>query len=246
MLLNVPELLQTHEDETRVLIDRLTDWCHSHAGNVRILEAGCGRQWSLKGLPCAYHLTGLDLDPEALRIRREVTKDLDTAMHGDLRTATLPSKDFDLIYCAYVLEHIDGTDEVLRNFLNWLRPGGAIVLKIPDGQSAYGALTRLTPHWFHVFYYRWILGNKKAGKPGYPPYPTVYESVVSYEGMLDFAKQNGLSVAGAWATRVDTGLGFRGWAVRSALKLVELLSWGNFSSVHNTLTVLLIVPSHGY
>ena len=71
-------------------------------------------------------------------MRLEISKDLDVAINGDLRNAKLPSHGFDLIYCAYVLEHIEGAAVVLRNFLEWVRPGGAIVIKIPDGNSAYG------------------------------------------------------------------------------------------------------------
>lgn len=234
-----PSLLSAHEQESRVLIEHLGDWCVRRGNSIRVLEAGCGREWSLAGLPCSCHLTGLDLDPAALRIRLEVAKDLDVAIQGDLRNAELPSHGFDLIYCAYVLEHIEGTQTVLRNFLEWVRPGGAIVIKIPDGNSAYGLLTRMTPHWFHVLYYRWILGNKSAGKPGYPPYPTVFEDVVSYGGMLRFAEQAGLSIGGAWATRVETGPGVRGWLIRTVLAVVDSLSGGRFPSNHNTLTFLM-------
>ena len=234
-----PRLLSTHEQESRVLIEHLVDWCASRGNRILVLEAGCGREWSLAGLPCSCHITGLDLDPAALRIRLEISKDLDVAIHGDLRNAKLPPHGFDLIYCAYVLEHVEGTEAVLRNFLEWVRPGGAIVIKIPDGNCAYGLLTRLTPHWFHVLYYRWILGNKAAGKPGYPPYPTVFEDVISYSGMLRFAEQSGLSIGGAWATRVETGPGVRGWLIRAVLTLVEFLSLGRFSASHNTLTFLM-------
>lgn len=237
-----PEILHDHADETKVLIGRLREWCTSHGSAINILEAGCGRQWSLTDLPCPYRLTGLDLDQEALRIRQQEVCDLDEAIHGDLRDALLPSQHFDLIYCAYVLEHIRGTDTVLQNFIRWLKPGGAIVIKIPDGLSAYGAITRFTPHWFHILYYRWIRGNLNAGKPGFPPYPTVFESTISYPGLLHFAEMNGLNVAGAWATRVDAGTGIRGWLIRTALRFVELVTFGHYPSTHNTLTILLVVP----
>jgi SAM-dependent methyltransferase len=244
MSASLPELLPRHEQESRVLIENLRDWCVNRGNSILVLEAGCGREWSLAGLPCSYHLTGLDLDPEALRIRLEISKDLDVAINGDLRNAELPSHGFDLIYCAYVLEHIEGTAVVLRNLLEWVRPGGAIVIKIPDRNSAYGLLTRMTPHWFHVLYYRWLLGNKSAGKPGYPPYPTVFEDVVSYSGMLRFAEQAGLRLGGAWATRVETGPGVGGWLTRTALTVVDFLSRGRFKSNHNTLTFLMFAPTN--
>ena len=102
-----------------------------------------------------------------------------------------------------------------------------------------GLLTRMTPHWLHVLYYRWLLGNKEAGKPGYPPYPTVFEDVISYSGMLRFAEQAGIRIGGAWATRVEAGLGVGGWLIRTSLAVVDILSRGRFTSKHNTLTFVM-------
>lgn len=74
---------------------RLTEIVHSAFSfdePVRILDAGCGRMWSwdLGSLP--YHLTGLDSDAEALRLRVEVLGDLDTAIVGDLTSTESPSE----------------------------------------------------------------------------------------------------------------------------------------------------------
>src|SRR6185437_11416268 len=72
-------------------------------GPLRILEAGCGRDWPLH-VSVPYTLTGLDLDPDALAART----DLDEAIIGDLRTAELPAHSFDVVYSAFVLEHVSG------------------------------------------------------------------------------------------------------------------------------------------
>jgi SAM-dependent methyltransferase len=136
---------------------------------LAILEAGCGQKWDLDIGDGGYVLTGLDLDPEALRIRCDETKDLHAGIVGDLRTADFGQRTFDVIFNSYVLEHVPRARQVLENFNKWVKPGGLIIIMIPDPYSAYGFTSRMTPHWLHVLFYRLILGRKNAGKPGYAP-----------------------------------------------------------------------------
>jgi SAM-dependent methyltransferase len=159
-----------------------------------ILEAGCGQCWWFNLDDTSYVLTGLDIDKAALDIRKNVQQDLDEIIEGDLRTANLPENKFDVIYSAYVLEHIQESDVVLKNFLTWLKPGGVAVVRIPDPFSVRGFLTRITPHWFHVWVHKNVLGDPNAGKPGYTPYPTFYTNLLSRQGLYDFCEQHGFTV----------------------------------------------------
>jgi SAM-dependent methyltransferase len=150
---------------------------------IEILEAGCGHRWLLRLEGKRYKLVGVDLDKDALESRKNVKKDLDEAIHGDLRTIDFGSRRFDVVYSAFVLEHIAGAEEVLTRMVSWLKPDGIIVIEIPDPDTVKGRVTKITPHWFHVFYYRYILGKKHAGQVGYGPYRTIYEPVVSRKGI---------------------------------------------------------------
>jgi len=198
---------------------------------VEILEAGCGNRWFVELDGLDYRLTGVDLDAAAIKIRKEKWRDLDEAVIGDLRTVDLGERKFDIIYNAYVLEHIDGAEEVLKRFVGWLKPNGIIVLRIPDAQSVYGLITRTTPHWFHVFYYRYILGFKSAGKPGYAPYPTYYDAVVSRAGLHAFAQCNSLKV------EAEFGLGHD--RLKLFKRIVNLLSFGRYADKHTNLFYVL-------
>src|SRR5438876_5793293 len=86
---------------------------------LSILEAGCGSgsRLDLSGVPCL--LTGVDLDKAALELRLKEQSDLDNIIHGDLRTVTLEDCKYDVIYNCYVLEHVDGAEKVLKNFVRW-------------------------------------------------------------------------------------------------------------------------------
>jgi SAM-dependent methyltransferase len=199
-------------------------------GPLRILEAGCGRSWTFK-LSVPYSLTGLDLDADALAAR----KDLDQAVVGDLRTVDFPPHSFDVIYNAFVLEHVSGAQQVLERFLRWLAPGGMLIIKVPDRDSAYGFLTRMTPFWAHVLIYRYVLGVKWAGKPGHGPYRTYYDRVVSERGLREFCRRNGLPTPELYrmCSYADHG------PVRFAAFLTSMLSAGRLAWRHNNLLFIM-------
>lgn len=212
----------------------------SDAEPIDILEAGCGQRWLLKLDGKKFSLTGVDLDKDALEIRKNVRKDLDEAIHGDLRTISFGDRRFDVIYSAFVLEHIDGAEAVLSRMTSWLKPNGVIIIEIPDPGSVKGMITRITPHWFHIFYYRYILDIKTAGHPGHGPYRTFYDPVVSRPGMHAFSEKNNL--------RVEAEYGFVTDGPRNKLKraligtitwLLGALSLGKYSDRHADLLYVL-------
>ncbi len=83
------------EGERRVLTQALRDATPAE-GPLRILEAGCGQRWPLRISDVNLHITGVDLDEDALFIRQTQRGDLDDAILGDLRTVVLPSEAFDV------------------------------------------------------------------------------------------------------------------------------------------------------
>jgi SAM-dependent methyltransferase len=207
---------------------------------IEILEAGCGQRWLLKLDGKRFFLTGVDLDADALEMRTKIRKDLDHAIHGDLREIEFDAARFDVIYSAFVLEHIEGAEPVLSKMVKWLKPGGILVLEIPDPDSVKGIVTRISPHWFHVFYYRRILGIKTAGRPGHGPYRTYFDGVVSRSGVRRFCERNGLIVESEYGFATD---GPRNKVKRAlvafATALVSSLSIGKFSGRHADLLYVL-------
>ncbi len=222
------------------LIESIIARQRTQDGVVRVLEAGCGRQWPLRLEGVDYHLTGVDMDAEALAIRKDQLNDLDEIIVGDLRAVDIQYSQFDVIYNAYVLEHIRGAEGVLQSFVHWLRPNGVIILRIPDPESVHGFITKFSPHWVHIFYYRYILGNKRAGSAGYPPYPTVYDPIVSRVGLRLFCERNCLTMElelgdGYWRP----GRGMMKNVIDIGKKLISFLSFGRLSHRHTDLLYVL-------
>lgn len=187
-------------------------------GPLRILDAGCGRAWPLE-VSQPHELTGLDLDPAALAAR----KDLHAAVVGDLRTAEFPAHSFDVVYCAFVLEYLNGgAERVLRRFLRWLAPGGTLILQVPDRDSAYAFLTRITPVWLHL-----------AGADRH--YPIHHDRVISQRGLREFCRRHGLPAPELY--RMCTGENNR--AARLAARLTGVLSRGRYGWEHDSLLAVL-------
>ena len=235
-------LLESTAAETRVLESRIRA-LHQYHTPLHILEAGCGQKWTLSLDGIAYSLTGIDLDEAALSLRKQKYDDLDNAIVGDLTTASFSDNSFHVIYNAYVLEHVHDAHAVLENFTRWLKPGGLMILKIPDRYSVYGFLARHTPHWSHVFYYRYVKGIKTAGLPGHAPYPVTYDPLLSCAGLEQYCQQHGLRICQGYRKnnylRKKT---MRTWLVRMAAQCFSLAALGYLQWRHNDLILVLQKP----
>ncbi len=233
------QLFKDYKEEDD-LLERYVRSLYDGQSELRILEAGCGQHWPMRLDGIRYTLTGVDLDAEALRYRVDVSKDLNEAIVADLRSLDLGNRKFDVIYNAFVLEHVENATLVLENFARWLRPGGLIILKLPDRNSVFGFLTNATPFWFHIFHHRYILGHENAGKPGFGPYPTHYDRVVSRDGIRAFCESHRFAVKeerGFGAYVIERSL--RARIIRLIAIGVSALSLGTLPWRHNNLTYVL-------
>lgn len=134
---------------------------------LRVLEAGCGSATHLR-LPSGSRVTGLDVSRHQL----DRNPALHDRLHGDLQSFTLSPGAFDLIVCWEVLEHLPRPAAAFDNLARALAPGGFLVVALPNVLSVKGLVTKLTPHWFHVAFYRHIYGVAEAGRPDEAPFPT--------------------------------------------------------------------------
>jgi len=149
-----------HSEISRLIASSLS------GADVRVLEAGCGSLTRFE-IPPSWHITGIDISPEQLDRNTRIN----AKILGNLETFSL-QKDFDLCICWNVLEHLDDPAGAMRNMASSIRPGGLLVIGIPFLGGFKGLVTKCTPHWIHVLYYRLILKQETAGQPGHAPFPT--------------------------------------------------------------------------
>ena len=106
-----------------------------------ILDLGCGEGTRLNLVTNKKQSgCGIDLSDKAIKIARERYPDL-KFYQGDLETLPFESESFDLLYAAFVLEHLDNPTKVLLEARRVLRQGGYLVLISPN----YGSPNRVSP-----------------------------------------------------------------------------------------------------
>ena len=149
---------------------------------LRVLEAGCGSTSHLR-LPAGATLVGIDISEKQLARNTR----LDERILGDVQAHDLGVETFDVIICWDVLEHLPQPVRALDRFVRAIRPGGVIVLALPHARSLKGLVTKATPHAFHVWFYRRILGQPLAGTEDRAPFPTFMRSAIVPDRIVQFA-----------------------------------------------------------
>jgi 2-polyprenyl-3-methyl-5-hydroxy-6-metoxy-1,4-benzoquinol methylase len=100
-------------------------------GGGRLLDFGCGGGSYLRRMSqLGWRVTGLDASPRAVeRVRDDLACDV---YQGTLPHADLAPGSFDVVTMWQSLEHVHRPMEVLRSAYELLRPGGRIVVAVPN------------------------------------------------------------------------------------------------------------------
>ena len=233
------DILSSPAEDNRVM-EKYIKQKAMHRSPLHILEAGCGQFWFLDLKGVQFTLTGVDIDKDALQLRKMRYNDLNEMIVGDLRFVDLEKSRYDVIYSSYVLEHIDGVECVLEKFSKWLKPGGLLILRIPDYNSVKGFVTRITPFWFHRFYARHIVRFPGAGEAGFGPYPTFHDSIISQEGIRKYCRQKRFIVREEYVHGCPlVGKGITRFLLYVCIRSISLLSFGKLAWKHADLTYIL-------
>ena len=160
-------------------------------GAIGIYEAGGGSTCFLPpDVLSRAHVTVVDIDEAQLRNNDYAQQ----SILGDIQTYRFAPNSFDLVTCYNVIEHLPDVEAALTGFFQALKPGGLLLIAAPNPRSLSGVVTKYTPHWFHIWFYRHVIGKKNAGLPGEPPFPTYFHRLVTPSLLEAFARKNGLQV----------------------------------------------------
>lgn len=154
---------------------------------VKILEAGCGSYTRIKPTKI-YTVSGIDISEKQL----ERNEHLSEKICGDIQTYPLSRLTYDMIICWCVLEHLKYPEKALMNFLNTLKPNGVFVLVLPNIWSVKGIFTKFTPTFVHVWFYRYFLREKSAGKEDIGPFKTYFKKEISLKNLRRYAQKHNM------------------------------------------------------
>ena len=133
----------------------------------RVLEAGAGATSNF-AFPEGSEITGIDVSQQQLDRNTRITH----RILGDIQTYRFEPDSFDMAVCWNVLEHLADPVAAIDNMTAALAPGGILVIASPNLWSLKGLLTRFTPHRFHTWFHRRVLGRKNAGIGDVGPFRT--------------------------------------------------------------------------
>lgn len=103
-----------------------------------MVDVGCGpgallAELSRKGIDCQ----GLETSPAALAVGGELHRE------DGVRLYDCPQQDwydrFDLVTAFEVLEHIEGDVDALRQWCEWIKPGGHLIISVPAHPMLWNA-----------------------------------------------------------------------------------------------------------
>jgi SAM-dependent methyltransferase len=218
------------------------DYAAARPGQViALLQAGCttaGRELDLARLRaegCDLAVSLIDEDSKITRAAVGAHQDLCRAALGDLRRIRLVPRSVDIVQCSLLLERISHADLVLGRLIEAIKPGGLLLLRSTDRDSAAGFLDRTAPGVLRALAWRRL----RPGQPG--PYPAVHEPLASARGIQSFATRHGLVIAHR-QVRSRLGGQRRAAGLLAARKLVSGLSGGRLAWAHDELRYVIRKP----
>lgn len=102
-------------------------------GAQSVLEVGCGTGYVLRALEAAFpaiRTTGCELFPDGLRYAK-ATLERSELLQADARDLPF-TEEFDVVGAFDVLEHIDDDEGALASFYRATRPGGGVLVSVPQ------------------------------------------------------------------------------------------------------------------
>lgn len=200
---------------------------------LRILDAGCGRNPEFDLGPVDGTVTGVDLDLPELRAHTRTRRDLDAWHLGDLRTVPMPPRVYDVVHAPHLIERISHAELVLDRFVAAMKPGGMLLLRFRDRDSAFGYLDRTAPRWLRQLLW-----------PGRTPPQPAYERVASLDGMRGYCMMRGLVIAEEYTTGdAMTGSGRLTWAL---CRTVGALSRERLTAAYSEVTMVIRKPENRF
>jgi SAM-dependent methyltransferase len=134
--------LAIHRESRRPLLKLLAGLLPV-SGAAQTLEVGCGTAMDSCLLATAHRGVGAyvcDLSEKAVNVARRNAQAMGVELRtfaGDLTALPFPDGSFDLVFSQGVLEHFRDPAPAMREQVRVLRPGGALVVDVPQKFNVY-------------------------------------------------------------------------------------------------------------
>lgn len=173
-----------------------------------ILDLGCGEGTRLAYFAKGKSGVGIDISKTAIKLAQKRYPNLKFKVADIEKRIPFPNNKFDMVYSAYVFEHLTKPEKVVKEALRTLKTGGYLVIIAPN----YGAPNRSSPVFKGSRFKKLINGIKRDLSFGkltnlqWNKVQPMIENLKSYEIDLDttiepyigtlkrYLKQNGCTI----------------------------------------------------
>jgi SAM-dependent methyltransferase len=213
---------------------------------ITILQAGCTTTEdlgadALRRAGARLTVSMIDEDSQVTRAAVARHQSMAGATLGDLRSVPLAPRAYDIVQCSLLLGRIKNAELVLDRLATAVKPGGLLLLRIRDRDSAAGFLDRVLPEVAR----RTLWRRRQPGEPG--PYSAVYERIASGRGVQAYVLAHGLVISERGALGgLDGGLPHSPYGYLPAQRLVALLSRGRLTATHEDLLYVVRKPEDSF
>lgn len=133
------------------------DWLEEYriSGN-RLLEIGSNAGFFLaEARKSGWKVEGIEPSAVQAKYARDT---LGVSVHtGTLESVSFDQGAFDVVVLLDVLEHLANPREALSVIANWVRPGGKLVIRVPNAEAITDVASTLIPlRWYRCFYVHWF------------------------------------------------------------------------------------------
>lgn len=121
-----------------------------HTDGLHVLNAGCGsgEMTALLAQSSSWVVDACDNDPEAIRLSGALVESLSlTNVHlYEVDIESHAGRDYDIIVCIDVLEHLPYDSPAVASLMQMLKPGGMLCVSVPALQWLFGYHDRMLGH----------------------------------------------------------------------------------------------------
>ncbi|MEA3490204.1 MAG: methyltransferase domain-containing protein [Candidatus Omnitrophota bacterium] len=133
---------------------------------LKALEVGCGAAIDLHIIAegCEAEMFGIDISQEAFVIARKIQQYFSKKVYlalGDVRNLEFADDSFDMVFSQGLIEHFETPIYVLREQVRVLKPGGVLIVNVPQKYTVYTLYKHLM-----ALLGRWEWGNEKEYSSG--------------------------------------------------------------------------------
>jgi methionine biosynthesis protein MetW len=119
--------LTCYEDDRWAKIKKLVN---SQGSSLKILDVGCGNGWQASFFLKGNEVFGLDISES--NVSQACSRGIIARKHDIETPFPFQVGSFDLVVCSEVLEHLFNPENILKEIVRVLKPGGAVIISVPN------------------------------------------------------------------------------------------------------------------